>query len=82
MVKIFFDKKFEKTIKKIKDASLKDKIKKQIEKIISNPEIGKPMRYLRVNTREVYISPYRLSYIFLKNEEKLVMLEFYHKNKQ
>jgi len=82
MVTIFFDENFEKIVKKIKDNLLKEKIKKQIEKIIQNPEIGKPMRYSRINSREVYISPYRLSYLFLKNEDKIIILEFYHKDNQ
>ncbi|MDD4353847.1 MAG: type II toxin-antitoxin system RelE/ParE family toxin [Candidatus Nanoarchaeia archaeon] len=82
MVTIFFDENFEKIIRKIKDNLLKEKIKKQIEKIIQNPEIGKPMRYSRINSREVYISPYRLSYLFLKNEDKIIILEFYHKDNQ
>jgi mRNA-degrading endonuclease RelE of RelBE toxin-antitoxin system len=82
MVTVFFDEKFEKTIKKLKDNLVKERIKKQIEKIINNPEVGKPMKYSRINTREVYISPYRLSYLFLKNENKIVMLELYHKDEQ
>lgn len=82
MVTVFFDEKFEKTIKKLKDNLVKERIKKQIEKIINNPEVGKQMKYSRINTREVYISPYRLSYLFLKNENKIVMLELYHKDEQ
>ena len=73
---------FLKTISKIKDNSLKDQIKKQIKKIISNPKAGKPMRYGRKGTREVYIKPFRLSYTYLENENKLIFLDFYHKKKQ
>ena len=82
MVTVFFDESFEKTVRKVKDNFVKEKIKKQIEKIMQNPEIGKPMRYSRINTREVYISPYRLSYLFLKNEDRLIILELYHKDEQ
>jgi len=64
------------------DNSLKEKIKKQIIKIIENPEIGKPMRYVRKDTREVYISPFRLSYSYLKHEDKIVFLDLYHKDEQ
>ena len=69
---------FLKTISKIKDNSLRD----QIKKIISNPKAGKPMRYGRKGTREVYIKPFRLSYTYLENENKLIFLDFYHKKKQ
>ena len=36
---------FKSKIEKIKDNSLITKIKKQIQKIINNPKIGKPMKY-------------------------------------
>ena len=65
-----------------KDQVLKLKVKKKILKIIDYPEIGKPMRYSRKGTREVYISPFRLSYLFIKNEEKIIFLDLYHKNEQ
>ena len=80
MVDVIFDSHFENKFKKIKEAFLKDKIIKQIEKIRENPEIGKPMRYSRKGTRELYISPYRLSY--LVEGDIIYILELYHKNKQ
>jgi len=73
---------FLKIISKIKDNSLRDKVKKQIKKIISNPKYGKPMKHGRKGTREVYIKPFRLSYTYLENENKLIFLDFYHKKKQ
>jgi len=77
-----FSPKFEKTLKKIRDQRLKDKLKKQIEKIINNPEIGKPMKYARKGTREVHIPPFRLSYSYSKNEDKIIFLALYHKDEQ
>lgn len=74
MVTVAYDDQFERTIKKIKDRGLKEKVKKQIRRIIENPEKGKPMRYTRKDTREVYIQPFRLSYAYLKNEDKIVFL--------
>jgi len=82
MVKIEFSPLFEKIIKKIKDESLKIKIKKQVRKIIDDPETEKPMKYTRKGTREVYVPPFRLSYAFIKKEEKLIFLNLYHKDKQ
>ncbi|MEK6952515.1 MAG: type II toxin-antitoxin system RelE/ParE family toxin [Nanoarchaeota archaeon] len=69
-------------LKPIKDRNLRIKIFKQIEKIINNPEVGKPMRNVRGGTREVYISPFRLSYVYLKEENKIIFLDLYHKDKQ
>ena len=73
---------FSKLFEKIKDNVLREKIKKQIEKIIVNPEIGKPMMYNRKGTREVYVSPYRLSYVYSKEEDKIIILDLYHKDEQ
>jgi len=76
-----YDPEFLRLLDKI-DNSIKEKVKKQIIKIIENPEIGKPMKYARKDTREVYVSPFRLSYIYLKHEDKIVFLSFYHKDEQ
>lgn len=66
----------------MKNLADKIKLKKQIAKIVENPEAGKPMRYSRKGTREVYIASFRLSYIFFKNENKVVFLDIYHKEEQ
>ncbi len=80
MVEVIFDPLFKKDFKKIKDKFLKDKVIKQASKIKNNPEIGKPMRYDRRGTRELYISPLRLSY---KVEGDIVyILALYHKDEQ
>ena len=82
MVIAKFHPNFQKIFSKIKDNALKDKIIKQFSKIKANPEIGKPMRNVRKGTREVYISPFRMSYAYLKNEDKIVFLDLYHKDEQ
>ena len=60
---------------KIKNKADRVRIKKQIRKIIENPETGKPMRYARKGTREVYVGSFRLSYAYLKEENKLIFLD-------
>ena len=76
------DKKLISVLKHIKDQGLKTRIWKQIEKIIENPEVGKPMRNVRKGTREVYVNPFRLSYTYFKEENKIVFLDLYHKDEQ
>ncbi|MFW6450403.1 MAG: type II toxin-antitoxin system RelE/ParE family toxin [Nanoarchaeota archaeon] len=71
---------FIKKISKIKNKAEKERVKKQIEKIVQNPSIGKPMRYGRQGTREVYIDSYRLAYSYTKN--KIILLDLYHKDEQ
>ena len=64
------------------DRSQLDRIKKLIIKIIQNPEIGKPMRFDRKGTREVYVNPFRLSYAYDRNRDILFFLDVYHKDEQ
>ena len=71
-----------KTVNKIKDRSIKAQIKKQIKKMLEDPEIGKPMRYARKGTRELYIGSFRLAYSYLKKEQKIILLDLYHKDEQ
>lgn len=80
MVEVIFEPNFKKDFKKVKNKDIKNKIIKQISKIKSNPKIRKPMRYSRKGTRELYISPFRLSYMY---ENKIIyILALYHKDKQ
>jgi len=72
---------FLRQLKKI-DKSMLDKIEKLVIKIINEPEIGKPMRYDRKGTREVYTPPFRLNYIYDKDRDILIFLDIYHKDKQ
>ena len=64
------------------DKSYIDRIEKLIIKVINNPEIGKPMRYDRRGTREIYLKPFRLSYVYNNKEDVLYFLVIYHKNEQ
>ena len=80
MVEIVKEPGFEKNIKKIKDAKLKERVKKQIRKIIENPETGKFLKY-RPHERKVCIPPFRLLYAYDKKEDKIYLIEFDKRNK-
>ena len=82
MVKVIFDDKFERTISKIKDNSVRDSINKKVKKIIENPEVGKSMRNVRKGTRELYVGTFRLSYLFHKEKDTIEFLDLYHKKSQ
>ena len=82
MVSVYYHPLFEKQVKKIKDGKVKQQVKRQIQKIVKHPEIGKPMKYDRRGTREVYIAPFQLSYLFIKNENRVILLSLYHKDEQ
>ena len=81
MVEIRFDKKFTIIFSKLDDF-MKQKIIKQIQKISENPKIGKPMKYERKGTNELYVKPFRLSYTYNLKEEHVYILDLYHKKKQ
>ncbi|MCD6206798.1 MAG: type II toxin-antitoxin system RelE/ParE family toxin [Methanosarcinales archaeon] len=73
---------FLKRVRKIKGNSIKERVKNQIKKILEDPEIGKPMKYARKGTRELYVGSFRLSYAYLKDESKIIFLDIYHKDEQ
>ena len=81
-IKVRFVKKFEKKFSKLKNNDLQIKIIKQIEKIKEDPLIGKPMKYERKGTREVYVNSFRLAYAWRKEKLIILMLDIYHKDEQ
>lgn len=82
MVRVTFADNYKRTVSKIKDNEFRDRLEKIIIKISINPEMGKPMKYDRKGTREVYVGSFRLSYAYIKNKDRLIILELYHKDKQ
>ena len=81
MVRVAFHPDFEKLFFKL-DKTIAEKIWKQIEKLKLDPDAGQPMRFIRKGTRELYIAPYRLSYLYLKEENKIILADLYHKDEQ
>ena len=82
MVNVSYGGNFKRVYRKIKDNALKERVKGQIQKLLENPEVGKPMKFERKGTRELYVAPFRLSYAYLKEEGKVVILDLYHKDEQ
>lgn len=80
MVNIDYDDKFKAFVKKEKNLELKRQIWKLKDKIVADPEIGKPMRYGRKNKREAYLGSYRLSYSY--ENDTITFLDIYHKDEQ
>lgn len=64
------------------DKSLIDRVEKLVVKIIQYPELGKPMRFNRKGTREVYLGSFRLSYAYDRDNDLLYFLDIYHKDEQ
>ncbi len=64
------------------DKSYLERVEKIVNRVLENPEVGKPMKYSRKGTRELYVKPFRLSYAYDKEREILYFLDIYHKDKQ
>lgn len=68
---------FERELRKLRDKAIKDRVKKQIEKVLDSPEIGKPLRFALKQERSIYVPPYRL--IYAVQGETLYVLRFEHR---
>jgi len=76
MVEVIYTEKFEREFKKA-DSSVKDKVRKQIKKIIENPDVGKPLRYDLKGERTIYVKPFRIIYSYSNNT--IYFLRFQHR---
>lgn len=65
---------FRADVKKIRDKSLKERLRKQIEKVAENPNFGRPLRYDLRGEWSVRVKPYRL--IYKVEGDKLILLRF------
>ena len=74
---VVWTRKFEHGLRKLKDQAIKERVKKQIEKIMENHETGKPLRFNLKGERSVYVPPYRL--IYAVQGETLYLLRFDHR---
>ena len=75
MVKIIPSKEFIRDVKGL-DSFLREKLEKQIKKIIENPNVGKPLKYSR-GERTLYIRPFRL--IYAVRGDEIILLKFEHR---
>jgi mRNA-degrading endonuclease RelE of RelBE toxin-antitoxin system len=75
MVKnVVFTNSFERAIKKLKDAALKERVKRQIEEIIKRPDMGKPLRFKKKGERVVRVPPFRIIYAY--EGDTIYLLDF------
>jgi len=77
ITEVIWTKKFERELRKLRDKTVKDRVKEQIEKILDNPETGKPLRFGLKGERSVYVPPYRL--IYAVQGQRLYLLRFEHR---
>jgi mRNA-degrading endonuclease RelE of RelBE toxin-antitoxin system len=59
---IVYTHEFRREIKKVRDKAMQGKVKKIVQKIIANPEVGKPLKYELEGLRSVRVPPFRILY--------------------
>lgn len=77
----FLSERLKKILKKLKkkDRQALNQIEEQIEKILQNPEVGKPLRYDMKHLRRVHVGSFVLVYKIIGNEIRF--LDFDHHDK-
>lgn len=78
-MKLIYTEEFKGDLKKIRDKKIQTRIKKIINKIIDNPEIGKTLKYELFPLRSVRIPPFRVLYE-LKGDI-IILHKFEHRKK-
>jgi len=63
-MKVIYTEEFKRDARKVKDKKIQDRIKKIVQKIRDNPEVGKPLRYDLFGLRSIQIPPFRILYEF------------------
>ncbi|MFA4955624.1 MAG: type II toxin-antitoxin system RelE/ParE family toxin [Candidatus Methanoperedens sp.] len=81
MYGIIYTHAFEKTIKKLKkDRELVDELKKKIEKLLTDPFLGKTLEHPLTNFRSIRVKgKYRLIYKLNENNQELILVGFGHR---
>jgi mRNA-degrading endonuclease RelE of RelBE toxin-antitoxin system len=78
MVVIIPSPQFKRSVKHL-NTEQKNKLEKIIKKILNEPSIGKPLKYLR-GERSLRIKPFRIVYAFRKDTNTLYLLKFEHRH--
>ncbi len=78
-MKLIYTEEFKGDLKKIRDKKIQTRIKKIVQKILDNPEIGKPLGYELLPLRSVRIPPFRILYEF--KEDIIILHKFEHRKK-
>jgi mRNA-degrading endonuclease RelE of RelBE toxin-antitoxin system len=77
MVEIIRRSAFEQAVKHIKDRKLKERIKKQITKIVEDPErAGRFPRHDRKFEKKIYIPPFRLIFAYDREKNIIYLIDF------
>ena len=77
-MKVIYTEEFKRDVRKVKDKTIQGRIKKTVQKIKDNPEVGKPLRYDLFGFRNIKIPPFRILYEF--REDLIILHKFEHRD--
>ncbi len=80
MVNITWSLNFEKNYRKVRDSKTKERVNKNIKKIIKNPEAGLFLTH-RKGERKIYIPRFRLLYAYDKSKNEIYLIDFDRRDK-
>lgn len=74
IIKIVYSAEFGKAIKKIAKQDVKtfEQLESQMEKVMREPQFGKPLRYTLKNRRRIHVGSFVLVYEFHNNELRFI----------
>ncbi|MBT5023356.1 type II toxin-antitoxin system RelE/ParE family toxin [Candidatus Woesearchaeota archaeon] len=76
-MEIIFSESFKKDFKRIKEKSLRLRLIKQIKKLATLPDSGKPLKHNLKNHRSIRIPPFRI--IYRIEDDKIIINCFDHR---
>ena len=76
-MKVIYTDRFKRDLQKIKDNNVRERVIKLVQKLIDNPNIGKPLKYDLVGLRSVRVSPFRI--VYEMKDDTLVLHKFQHR---
>ncbi|MDI6737856.1 MAG: type II toxin-antitoxin system RelE/ParE family toxin [Nanoarchaeota archaeon] len=74
MIKLVETETYRESLRGIKDKVNKEAIEKKVEKLRSNPYLGKPMKYQHIHLWELRIGKFRVFYLIKKGEIDLLVV--------
>ena len=75
--KIVWTKKFERELRKLRDRSVKTRVRNVVQRIIEDPKLGKPLRFEPRGERSIRVPQYKL--IYAVKADTLYLLRFEHR---
>jgi len=78
-MRLIYTEEFKGDLRKIRDKKIQTRIKKLIQKIIDNPEIGKPLKYELFPLQSVRIPPFRI--LYERKGDIIILHKFEHRKK-